>query len=332
MQNPKGGYRYVSVNYQNKVTRALRNFEERIFVMKKYITYAALLLTSGALLSTTYVVNAETTTSTTKVATSQTTSQYTSEKEAIDQLVKEGKIKVEDAEQVKLVGFSPRELTQVEGNQEKIAFNQNRDPKGTWMQTDGRWWFKYGSGGYAKNWEQLDGKWYYFDNQGWMKSNEWINPDGKWYYLSNDGSMLTDYNRVNGKPYFFRSDGVLVENKGQAIAEYAETFVDKIPYVWGGADLNSGVDCSGFTMAIHARFDIAIPRGTEGQATGGKFVYSGSQLPGDLILYNTEQGSNQHVGIYVGGGKVVHAPFEGRKVSYMDANYLSYSVSRRYWE
>ena len=259
--------------------------------MKKYITYAALLLTSGALLSTTYVVSAETTTSTTKVTTSQTTSQYTSEKEAIDQLVKEGKIKVEDAEQVKLVGFSPRELTQVEGNQEKIAFNQNRDPKGTWMQTDGRWWFKYGSGGYAKNWEQLD-----------------------------------------GKPYFFRSDGVLVENKGQAIAEYAETFVDKIPYVWGGADLNSGVDCSGFTMAIHARFDIAIPRGTEGQATGGKFVYSGSQLPGDLILYNTEQGSNQHVGIYVGGGKVVHAPFEGRKVSYMDANYLSYSVSRRYWE
>ena len=138
--------------------------------MKKYITYAALLLTSGALLSTTYVVNAETTTSTTKVTTSQTTSQYTSEKEAIDQLVKEGKIKVEDAEQVKLVGFSPRELTQVEGDQEKIAFNQNRDDKGTWMITDGRWWFKYTSGGYAKHWELLDEKWYYFDDQGWIKS------------------------------------------------------------------------------------------------------------------------------------------------------------------
>ena len=45
-----------------------------------------------------------------KSTTSQTTSQYTSEKEAIDQLVKEGKIKVEDAEKVKLVGFSPREF------------------------------------------------------------------------------------------------------------------------------------------------------------------------------------------------------------------------------
>ena len=302
--------------------------------MKKYITYAALLLTSGALLSTTYVVNAETTTSTTKVTTSQTTSQYTSEKEAIDQLVKEGKIKVEDADQVKLVGFSPRELTKVESDQEKIAFNQNRDDKGTWMLTDGRWWFKYTSGGYAKHWEYLDKKWYYFDDQGWMKSNEWINPDGNWYYLSNDGSILTDYNRVNGKPYFFRSNGVCVENKGQAIAEYAETFVGKLPYKPKKATLDEsiGADCSGFTQAIHASFDIDIPRGTEEQATGGKFVYSGSQLPGDLILYNTDEGPNQHVGIYVGGGKVVHAPFEGRKVSYMDAYYLSYSVSRRYWE
>ena len=298
--------------------------------MKKYITYAALLLTSGALLSTTYVVSAETTTSTTKVTTSQTTSQYTSEKEAIDQLVKEGKIKVEDAEQVKLVGFSPRELTQVESNQEKIAFNQNRDDKGTWMKTDGRWWFKYSSGGYAKHWELLDEKWYYFDDQGWMKSNEWINPDGNWYYLSNDGAMLTGYNRVGGTPYFFRTSGALVENKGEAVAEYAETFVGKIPYVWGGADLDSGVDCSGFTMAIHAKFDISIPRVTYGQATGGSYVSNGSQQAGDLILYNSE-GTNDHVGIYVGGGKVVHAPYPGQYVSYMDQYGITQNTIRRYW-
>ena len=61
--------------------------------------------------------------------------------------------------------------------------------------------------------ELLDNKWYYFDDQGWMKSNEWINPGGKWYYLSNDGAMLTGYNRVGGTPYFFRTSGDLVENK-----------------------------------------------------------------------------------------------------------------------
>lgn len=242
----------------------------------------------------------------------------------------QGKIKAEEADQVKLIGFEDKE-TQAEGNQEKKAFNQYRDPKGTWMQTNGKWWFKYGSGGYAKNWEQLDDKWYYFDDQGWMKENTWIQPDGNYYYLSASGAMVTGYQRVNGTPYFFRDSGVWVENRGQALGEYAKTFVGKIPYVWGGADLNSGVDCSGFTMAIHAKFDISIPRVTYGQATGGSYVSNGSQLPGDLILYNGDQGSNQHVGIYVGGGKVVHAPDRGQDVSYMNQYGMEQNTIRRYW-
>ena len=298
--------------------------------MKKYITYAALLLTSGALLSTTYVVNAETTTSTTKVTTSQTISQYTSEKEAIDQLVKEGKIKVEDAEQVKLVGFSPRELTQVESNQEKIAFNQNRDDKGTWMKTDGRWWFKYSSGGYAKHWELLDEKWYYFDDQGWMKSNEWINPDGNWYYLSNDGAMLTGYNRVGDTPYFFRTSGVLVENKGEAVAEYAKTFANKIPvlpYEPAGRDLTVGVDCSGFTYAIYKNFDIDLGTTTETQFNQGIDV-TGSEKPGDLIFFN----NLAHVGINIGGNQVVHANSERKFVNITNNEYIgSIDGARRVW-
>ena len=304
--------------------------KERIFVMKKYITYAALLLTSGALLSTTYVVRAETTTPTTKVTTSQTTSQYTSEKEAIDQLVKEGKIKVEDADQVKLVGFSPRELTKVESDQEKIAFNQNRDDKGTWMLTDGRWWFKYTSGGYAKHWEYLDKKWYYFDDQGWMKSNEWINPDGNWYYLSNDGSILTDYNRVNGKPYFFRPNGVCVENQGQAIAEYAKTFANKIPvlpYEPAGRDLTVGVDCSGFTYAVYKNFDIDLGTTTETQFNQGSDV-TGSEKPGDLIFFN----NLAHVGINIGGNQVVHANYERKFVNITNNEYIgSIDGARRVW-
>lgn len=298
--------------------------------MKKYITYAALLLTSGALLSTTYVVRAETTTSTTKVTTSQTISQYTSEKEAIDQLVKEGKIKVEDVEQVKLVGFSPRELTQEESNQEKIAFNQNRDPKGTWMKTDGRWWFKYTSGGYAKHWELLDEKWYYFDDQGWMKSNEWINPDGNWYYLSNDGAMLTGYNRVGDTPYFFRTSGALVENKGEAVAEYAKTFANKIPvlpYEPAGRDLTVGVDCSGFTYAIYKNFDIDLGTTTETQFNQGIDV-TGSEKPGDLIFFN----NLAHVGINIGGNQVVHANYERKFVNITNNEYIgSIDGARRVW-
>ena len=225
--------------------------------MKKYLYSSLLVLAGGVLLANTTVAYAD--------------SPSASEKEAIAQLVNQGKIKAEEADQVKLIGFEDKE-TQAEGNQEKKSFNQYRDPKGTWMQTNGKWWFKYGSGGYAKNWEQLDGKWYYFDDQGWMKENTWIQPDGNYYYLSASGAMVTGYQRVNGTPYFFRDSGVWVENRGQALGEYAETFVGKIPYVWGGSDLNSGVDCSGFTMAIHDKFDISIPRVTYDQATGGSYV------------------------------------------------------------
>ena len=249
--------------------------------MKKYLYSSLLVLAGGVLLANTTVAYAD--------------SPSASEKEAIAQLVNQGKIKAEEADQVKLIGFEDKE-TQAEGNQEKKAFNQYRDPKGTWMQTNGKWWFKYGSGGYAKNWEQLDGKWYYFDDQGWMKENTWIQPDGNYYYLSASGAMVTGYQRVNGTPYFFRESGVWVENRGQALGEYAKTFVGKVPYDWGGTDLNSGVDCSGFTMAIHAKFDISIPRVTYDQATGGSYVSNGSQQAGDLILYNSEE-TNDHVGI-----------------------------------
>lgn len=284
-------------------------------MMKKYLYSSLLVLAGGVLLANTTVAYAD--------------SPSASEKEAITQLVNQGKIKAEEADQVKLIGFEDKE-TQAEGNQEKKAFNQYRDPKGTWMQTNGKWWFKYGSGGYAKNWEQLDGKWYYFDDQGWMKENTWIQPDGNYYYLSASGAMVTGYQRVNGTPYFFRDSGVWVENRGQALGEYAETFVGKIPYVWGGADLDSGVDCSGFTVAIHAKFDISIPRVTYDQATGGSYVSNGSQQAGDLILYNSEE-TNDHVGIYVGGGKVVHAPYPGRYVSYMDQYGITQNTIRRYW-
>ena len=283
--------------------------------MKKYLYSSLLVLAGGVLLANTTVAYAD--------------SPSASEKEAIAQLVNQGKIKAEEADQVKLIGFEDKE-TQAEGNQEKKVFNQYRDPKGTWMQTNGKWWFKYGSGGYAKNWEQLDCKWYYFDNQGWMKESTWVQPDGNYYYLSASGAMVTGYQRVNGTPYFFRASGVWVENRGQALGEYAETFVGKVPYDWGGTDLNSGVDCSGFTMAIHAKFDISIPRVTYDQATGGSYVSNGSQQTGDLILYNGE-GTNDHVGIYVGGGNVVHAPRPGQYVSYMNQYGMDQNTIRRYW-
>ena len=76
-------------------------------------------------------------------------------------------------------------------------------------------------------------------------------------------------------------------------------------------------------MAIHAKFDISIPRVTYGQATGGSYVSNGSQQAGDLILYNSEE-TNDHVGIYVGGGKVVQCSIS-RPICFLYGSIWHYS-------
>ena len=58
-----------------------------------------------------------------------------------------------------------------------------------WILSGNRWWYRHADGGYTKNgWELINGSWYYFDNAGWMLSNQWIGN----YYVGESGAMLTD--------------------------------------------------------------------------------------------------------------------------------------------
>ena len=90
---------------------------------------------------------------------------------------------------------------------------------------------------------------------------------------------------------------------GEEIAEYATTFVGKIPYVWGGTSLSYGADCSGFVQSIFSSFGINLPRIAQDQGANGEIVPDVEDAePGDVVYW----GSNPHVGIYLGDGKVVH--------------------------
>lgn len=90
-------------------------------------------------------------------------------------------------------------------------------------------------------------------------------------------------------------------SKGQAIANYACQFIGN-PYVWGGSSLTNGTDCSGFVMSVMAHFGYSLPHSSYAQRSVGKKVASlSSALPGDIICFNG------HVGIYCGGGMMVHA-------------------------
>jgi cell wall-associated NlpC family hydrolase len=100
---------------------------------------------------------------------------------------------------------------------------------------------------------------------------------------------------------------------GDAIAKYALTFVGKVPYVWGGTTPN-GWDCSGFALYVFNHFGVSLPRLAGDQARGGKPVKKGDIRPGDLLFFElgsqsaTDNGSRaDHVGIAIGGGKMVNA-------------------------
>ena len=111
--------------------------------------------------------------------------------------------------------------------------------------------------------------------------------------------------------------------QGQAVASFALQFVGN-PYVWGGSSLTNGTDCSGFTMAVYSNFGVSLPHYDTSQRNYGVAVGSLAEAaPGDLVCYNG------HVGIYIGGGQIVHAsnPRDGIKVS--NAGYRSIVAIRR---
>ncbi|MEU9334634.1 NlpC/P60 family protein [Streptomyces sp. NPDC048290] len=84
------------------------------------------------------------------------------------------------------------------------------------------------------------------------------------------------------------------------------------PYIWG-ANGPSGFDCSGLTQWSYAQAGVAIPRTSQGQRHAGQHVPLAQAQPGDLVTYRSDA---SHVGMYVGNGQVVHAPYPGAPVRY----------------
>nr|WP_308416636.1 NlpC/P60 family protein [Streptomyces sp. AJS327] len=84
------------------------------------------------------------------------------------------------------------------------------------------------------------------------------------------------------------------------------------PYSWGASGPSS-FDCSGLTQWAYRQAGVALPRTSQGQRSAGSRVPLGQAQPGDLVLYREDA---SHVGMYVGGGRVVHAPYPGASVRF----------------
>ena len=79
---------------------------------------------------------------------------------------------------------------------------------GSWIQSNGRWWFKHNDGSYTSNgWEKINRTWYHFDGSGWMQTG-WVK-DGSWYYLESSGAMKTGWVKDNGSWYYLQDSGAM---------------------------------------------------------------------------------------------------------------------------
>lgn len=116
--------------------------------------------------------------------------------------------------------------------------------------------------------------------------------------------------------------GYATNVSGGAVVSYACQFVGN-PYVWGGTSLTQGADCSGFVMSVFAHFGISLPHSSAALQGCGKEVSYANAQPGDLICYSG------HVGIYMGGGMIVHAQSTAVGITTSSAAYRTIVTVRR---
>lgn len=98
-----------------------------------------------------------------------------------------------------------------------------------------------------------------------------------------------------------------------------------VPYVYGGTSPSTGFDCSGFTSYVFAQVGVSLPHSAAAQYGYGVSVSLSAMQPGDLVFFY----GLGHVGIYVGGGSIIHAPSSGGSVEIISMSYMSVVGARR---
>jgi hypothetical protein len=113
---------------------------------------------------------------------------------------------------------------------------------------------------------------------------------------------------------------------GSDITELARKYLGT-QYIWGGST-PGGFDCSGLVQYVFGKNGISLPRTTYNQIAVGASVSPDKLRPGDLVFFDTDKSKSgpDHVGIYLGGGKFIHAPRPGSGVkisSLSDSYYMN---------
>jgi peptidoglycan DL-endopeptidase CwlO len=142
-------------------------------------------------------------------------------------------------------------------------------------------------------------------------------------------AATTQYQDSNG---VLSTGGVQTSNgstgassSGSAVVDIAKNYLG-VPYVWGGTNPATGLDCSGLTKLVYSQLGVDLPRVSWEQAKSGQPVDSlANARPGDLLAFNRPV---DHVAIYIGDGKMIEAPRPGKNVQ-ISSVYETPSAIRR---
>lgn len=137
---------------------------------------------------------------------------------------------------------------------------------------------------------------------------------GNW---SNTGSGGSSYSSLTGiNPAY--TTGV----SASSVIDYAKQFLGN-PYVYGGTDINNGIDCSAYVQYVFAHFGISMPRTSYADRSVGSQVSLDCMAPGDIVCFNG------HVAIYIGNDQIIHARGTAYGIMITTLNYRSDIITVR---
>jgi cell wall-associated NlpC family hydrolase len=125
-----------------------------------------------------------------------------------------------------------------------------------------------------------------------------------------------------------------LRERGEELADFALR-LRGLPYRYGGAT-RDGFDCSGLVFYTHRQFGVTVPRTSREQARAAREIKQSKLRRGDLVFFKIGSRLVNHVGIYIGDRRFVHAPGAGKPVTVnsLDDEYYAqrFSSAGRYWD
>jgi cell wall-associated NlpC family hydrolase len=139
--------------------------------------------------------------------------------------------------------------------------------------------------------------------------------------LAGAGVMPANAATSEGLPGPHSITEVALPTKGDLAARFALEEVG-VPYRWGGESPASGFDCSGLVRWAYGQVGIDLPHSSYALYGEGRRVSGSNLAPGDILFFE----GLGHVGLYLGRGRMVHAPQTGRNVEVVRLSSTNYGA------